>query len=80
MVRFDSLADFVKSGPRRLRDAEELLETPTLFPHEAGSASRHLRGAMYLAGYGVECLVKACIIARAGERRLSLARDLINTR
>jgi len=30
MAQNDRISDFVKSGPRRLRDAEELMEAPTM--------------------------------------------------
>ncbi len=78
MAEFDGISEFVKSGPRRLRDAEELLQPPTLNPTEQGADTRHLRGAVYLAGYGVECLLKAYIISRqANCAHLSDARDEI---
>lgn len=79
MPTFDGISEFVKSGRRRLRDAEELLAPPSIDPDEAGADTRHLRGAAYLAGYGVECLLKAYIISRQeGCRRLFQARDVLN--
>lgn len=82
MAEFDGISEFVKSGRRRLKDAEELLEQPSLDPNEAGAGTRHLRGAIYLAGYGVECMLKAYIISsQDGCKRLSQARDaLVRTR
>ena len=78
MPEFDGISEYVKSGLRRLRDAEELLQPPTLHPQEQGADTRHLRGAVYLAGYGVECLLKAYIISRQRNCvRLSEARDAI---
>lgn len=78
MPEFDGISEYVKSGPRRLRDAEELLQPPTLHPKEHGADTRHLRGAVYLAGYGVECLLKAYLISRQPNcTRLSEARDAI---
>ena len=72
MAEFDGLTEFVKSGQNRLRDAEKLLDAPTEAKFEQGANTRHLRGAMYLAGYGVECLLKAYIISkRRGCTRLS---------
>lgn len=65
MLEFDSIGDYVKAGPRRLADAKELLEQPTLEPDAPDAAHRHLRGAVYLAGYAVECALKAYIISRA---------------
>ena len=76
MPEFDSETAYIKSGTRRLRDAEELLEPPTLDPKERGAETRHLSGAVYLAGYGVECLLKAYLISRrSGCSRLSEVRD-----
>lgn len=78
MPEFDGISEYVKSGSRRLRDAEELLQPPTLHPKEQGADTRHLRGAIYLSGYGVECLLKAYIIScQRGGSRLSEARDAI---
>src|SRR5205085_10165063 len=55
-----------------LRDAERLLEPPSKNVNEQGADVRHLRGAMYLSGYGVECLLKAYLIKqRPGCHRLS---------
>lgn len=76
MPEFDSETAYIKSGTRRLRDAEELLEPPTLDPNERGAETRHLQGAVYLAGYGVECLLKAYLISRhPGCAKLSEVRD-----
>ena len=55
----DTIQDYRRSATRRLEDAKELLEPPTLDPQRSDADRRHLRGAMYLAGYAVECLVKA---------------------
>lgn len=78
MPEFDSETAYIKSGTRRLRDAEELLEPPTLDPNEHGAETRHLQGAVYLAGYGVECLLKAYLISRhPGCVKLSEVRDAI---
>src|SRR4051812_34207980 len=62
MAEFDGISTFAKSGRRRLRDAERLLDPPTADRTEQGADMRHLRGAMYLCGYGVECLLKAYLI------------------
>ncbi len=78
MPEFDGISEYVKSGFRRLRDAEELLQRPTLDPKEQGAGTRHLRGAVYLSGYGVECLLKAYLISRQWHcSRLSEAWDAI---
>ncbi len=74
------LSDFIKIGQQRLKDAEELMEKPTADFRRSDAESRHLRGAMYLAGYAVECLLKAYLIDQ--ERCVSLAdtQIKINTR
>ena len=64
MPEYDSLTSFHKSGLNRLRDAEHLLTTPEVDIHEQGVLSRHMRGAMYLSGYGVECQLKAYLISQ----------------
>ena len=79
-VEFDGISQLVKSGPRRLRDAEELMQLPTLRPHEGDANTRHLQGAMYLAGYAVECLLKAYLTEQERCQRLSEAENRINER
>ena len=64
MPEFDGLSDFRKSGYLRLRDAEHLLNPPLVDTNERGASTRHTRGAMYLCGYGVECMFKAYLIAQ----------------
>ncbi len=61
---FDGLTSFRKSGMQRLRDAEHMLNPPTIDTQEQGASARHMRGAMYLCGYGVECLLKAYLITQ----------------
>jgi hypothetical protein len=55
-------SDYVKSAARRLKDAEELLQPPNADPQRSDADRRDLRGAMYLAGYAVESLLKAYLI------------------
>jgi hypothetical protein len=62
MPRFDGGSEFRKVASHRLRDAQELLQPPTLDPNGGNRSTRHLRGAMYLAGYAVECILKAYLI------------------
>ncbi len=71
MAEFDGVSEYHQSGLRRLRDAEELLQPPTLLPNESGAETRHLRGAMYLAGYAVECALKEYLLAK--DNAVSLA-------
>lgn len=62
MARYDSIYDFRKVAIHRLRDAFELLEPPSRDVNTSDASSRHLRGSMYLAGYAVECILKAYLI------------------
>ena len=62
MPEFDGVTTFRKSGFRRLRDAIHLLTPPVTDIAEQGAETRHTRGAMYLCGYGVECMLKAYLI------------------
>ena len=71
MAEFDGVSEYHQSGLRRLRDAEELLQPPTLLPNESGAETRHLRGAMYLAGYAVECALKEYLLAQDSEVSLA---------
>jgi hypothetical protein len=41
-----------------------LLQPPSIDPNAQGADTRHLRGAVYLAGYAVECILKVYIISR----------------
>ncbi len=67
-MRYDGHSQLVKAGPRRLQDAQELLETPTLEPNRSDAQYRHLCGAHYLAGYAVECLLKVYVILLLDQR------------
>ena len=64
MAEYDGISQYRKSAVRRLRDAEELLQPPTLASEEQGAQTRHLRAAVYLAGYAVERILKVYIIAQ----------------
>ena len=76
----DTLADYRRSGSYRLDDAKELLERPSLNSNASDSEFRHLRGAMYLAGYAVECILKAYMIQYIGTQTLGSAVDRLNAR
>ncbi|HCU34749.1 MAG TPA: hypothetical protein DGT21_04660 [Armatimonadetes bacterium] len=77
MLRHDSVRDYAAVGPQRLADAYELLEQPTWENSADDAGHRHLRAAVYLAGYAVECALKAYIVSRefpgdrSGRRTLS---------
>ncbi len=67
-MKYDGHSELVKAGPRRLQDAQELLEPPTLEPNRSDANYRHLCAAQYLAGYAVECVLKAYIILLLDQR------------
>jgi hypothetical protein len=58
-MRFDYASDLVKVAQRRIEDARELLMRPSLKPERGDADQRHLPAAYYLAGYAVECILKA---------------------
>ena len=74
----DTIKDYRRSAMRRLEDATELLEPPTYNSQRSDVLQRHLRGAMYLAGYAVECLLKAYLIQQLNSQTLAAAMDAIN--
>jgi hypothetical protein len=61
-MKFDGHSELLKAAPKRLRDAQELLEAPSRDPRAADAAYRHLCAAHYLAGYAVECALKTYVI------------------
>jgi hypothetical protein len=65
---YDSYGDYIVSARRRMSDAWELLEDPTYRPDERRARERHLATACYLAGYAVECELKAYIICTVSTR------------
>lgn len=75
---FDGITAYVKVAPKRLEDAWELLEQPTWQSDASDAAYRHLRAAIYLAGYVIECALKAYIISR--EPPLQRFSEVINVR
>ena len=64
MAENDGLTTYRKSGLHRLRDAEKLLEISQKESERNGSQSQHTRGAAYLCGYGVECMLKAYLVSK----------------
>ena len=64
MADYDGISQYRKAAARRLRDAEELLQPPTVDAYEHGSETRHLRAAVYLAGYAIECILKVYLISQ----------------
>lgn len=76
----DTIQDYRQSAVRRFEDAQELLQPPTQDAQRSDASRRHLRGAIYLAGYGVECLAKAYLIRHMGAQTLAGAVDTLNRR
>ncbi len=64
MVEYDGITHFLKAAPQRLEDAFELLQPPSFNPKASNASHKHLLAAKYLAGYVVECILKAYIISR----------------
>ena len=67
MPRYDSQMQFAKVAkvePRCLRNVHALLTHRDAADAEQGADTRHLRSAIYLAGYCVECILKTYIIAK----------------
>ena len=64
MADFDGREHYHEAAFRNLSDARELLQLPTSSPNASGALTRHLRGAVYLAGYAAECALKEYIISR----------------
>jgi len=67
MLEYDGISELLKAAPKRLDDARELLDEPRRaeIRHRGDASYRHLVGAVYLAGYAVECVLKAHIIEMA---------------
>ena len=76
----DTIKEYRRAADYRLADARELMETPTRESHRSDAKQRHLRGAMYLAGYAVECLLKAYLIQHMSEQTLVAAMESLNKR
>lgn len=64
MAEYDGISQYRKAAARRIKDAEELLQPPTVDAREQGAETRHLRAAVYLAGYAVECILKVYLISQ----------------
>ena len=73
VAEYDGITHFLKAAPRRLADAFELLEPPSYKPKSSDASHRNLRAAIYLAGYVVECILKAYIISMQSAQTLRAA-------
>jgi hypothetical protein len=65
-IVLETAAQYDLAKVQQLRDAQELLAHPTADAFGTDAHDRHLAGAMYLAGYAVECVLKAYIIRKYG--------------
>ncbi len=68
MPEHDGVVDYLSVAEMRLADARELLAPPTVDSGDPNAPTRHLRAAMYLAGYALECTLKAYIVTSEGAR------------
>ena len=75
-----TIQDYRKAAQFRLQDARELQMSPTHDGQRSDSDRRHLRGAMYLAGYAVECLLKAYLVHLTNCQTLEQAMVHLNKR
>jgi hypothetical protein len=69
----DTAREYKRAAGRRFDDANELMQMPTWDSQRSDAKERHLRGAMYLAGYAVECLLKAYLIHQMNAQTLGEA-------
>ncbi len=76
----DTAEEYRKTALHRLADALELFEPPTRDAKNSDALRRHLRGSVYLAGYSVECLLKAYMIKQNNVQTLNKATEVINQR
>ena len=86
MLEYDGISELWKAAPKRLADARELLQAPTREMKRSDQSIRHLRGAVYLSGYAVECILKVYIIeqtdasCRGSGKRVQTWSDVLSIR
>lgn len=64
MGKLETQPEYALASQQQLRDAAELLQPPSLDPTSPDALTRHLVGAMYLAGYAVECSLKEFLLRK----------------
>ncbi len=69
MAEYDGISEFLKVAPQRIQDAKKLMEGVASTPQRQGIATQHLRAALYLSGYAIECVLKAYVIDRQPSTR-----------
>ena len=74
----DTAREYKRAAGRRFDDAHELMQMPTWDSQRSDAKQRHLRGAMYLAGYAVECLLKAYLIHQMNAQTLGEATQVLD--
>jgi len=67
MPYLETEADFRQVAPTHLANAFRLLERPLSDLCPCTRCEVHIAGAMYLAGYAVECIVKAYVTRSLGK-------------
>ncbi len=75
MAEFDGFTHFLKAAVRRLEDAKELLQPPSRNPNRGDAEFRHTTGAVYLAGYAVEGVLKAYLLRYYGFQSVAEAQQ-----
>lgn len=73
-------SDYVRVAPRHVADAYKLLEPSSSDGTPADATTRHLAGARYIAGYAVECALKAYLINYTATGSFSEARAALKKR
>jgi len=76
----DTAEQYRRVALRRLEDAHELMEVPTRNPARSDAKTRHIRGAVYLSGYAIECLLKSYLIKQWNAQTLNEAVELLDKR
>ncbi len=76
----DTIEGYRRAATCRFADARELMEPPTRDDQRSDAKKRHLRGGMYLAGYTVECLLKAYLIQQMSVQTLGDAMERLDER
>jgi hypothetical protein len=69
MPRFDGKTEFVKAARARVADARALLDASK----RQSAALSHTQGAKYIAGYAIECILKAYLVDSLGTNTLTEA-------
>ncbi len=77
MGKIKNETEYFKCAMHRLRDAEKLMELTNSSSGAQKAIRLYRRRAIYIAGYGVECMLKAYMIHTYNCKTLSEAADRI---